>query len=188
MARPWHPFRFPASFRTPTEWIAGSSPAMTTGVEPKTGKASVGRANQRLPVSPRFVAPASRQAAASPGSEPGASALKVQATVWSLRTEPLHRTDGRRSWKHRLARGCMRIAAARGRLRRPAGHPVFPTCVVTSGAGERSRRGVRLALCVEPSALSRFGCSPITGPASSPGISSCVETGDNGTNPPRRFG
>lgn len=115
-----------------------------------------------------------RRAAAPPGSEPERLSAEVPGSVRSAGLgRPIERF-GRRSWSIGPPGGAhISALACPGN---PRGSSDVPR---NTGAGERPKRIVRLAR-VEPSALSRVGCSPKTPGASRAGISSCVKCGDSG--------
>ena len=155
--------------------------AMRVEVEaPKIGKAPFGRANRRLPISPGHVAPAPfGTAAASPGSEPERLSAEVPGSDRPFRARRPIERFGRRSWSIGPSGTYASHCCAAQPSSWPARHSELPR---KTGAGERSKRVVRLALA-EPFALSQTRCSMKRRAPSRGGISSCVECGDCGTKP-----
>jgi hypothetical protein len=112
---------------------------------PKVGKAPLGQANRRLPISPGSVTPAPFGAAAAlPGSEPERLSAEVPGSDGSLRTHrPIERI-GRRSWSTGPTDAVRRIAALHSvQLAREAFRP-----------SEKGRRGREIRTCC-PTCLCR---------------------------------
>ena len=135
----------------------------------KIGKASLGRANRRLPISlVVWLVPL--------GSPPhrlglclSASALPVSGSGGSC--EPASPSNGLSAVHGASAHQAPRAWPPSG----PRAFPTFPR------RSARARDPDVCSTCLaEPSALSRPRCSAKNRRASSAGISSCVEIGDNG--------